>query len=547
MASRQRTEHYCEYTPPGSLGGLYRETVEKEIQTVARNMSKTIGTECLEVNYRKHRSYESNFCFLTRRPPSTFEQINFQFTLNKMLGLNITFTTFVLSDMCVMAHPYIDWYYYKNTFNCFWHKGTEYVLLDQRETDYTDKLYFCVRRPYWSVYTGYVVAIGYSFCTVCVHHVSRIVFCIRFWTLDSYKTVKDEFRKVYYTESRPLNVYFKPFVIICKPVKDLCSSLKFQYYYLRGEKYEQIHIWRKRRGPNRVVLLSFSEVTRKIEEIVSRKKSIKVPTFHCIIQIQEHYVLNNGASPVDILMFGFHQSKTKPVKLNDKADMVTVHLNNCVIVNKCHRVLKLSSSHASIRINHMKFTGWKVHSCLFGGVSVHEKEVLEGDDITKRTYMEIYDLCDNVTNLETRVETSMFVTNRSHSPTVPYYSASDETLIVVYSEPQYTLNVSFTVSHSQCRGVFVNPCPLEKHSTRPLTFPRQYEDRILHFTTSFNNTNECLHLQFSLQYMFTSGRYNREAARYGCARRFNMRRNTPAHLWCALEILSIVQNIQLYL
>ena len=181
----------------------------------------------------------------------------------------------------------------------------------------------------------------------------------------------------------------------------------------------------------------------------------------------------------------------------------------------------------------MVFSGWKVHSCLYGGVSLHEKESPNTDEI-KRTYTEIYDLCDNVTNLETtvetsrrvgrsgkvetstsmdtsrRVETSTFVTDRTYVPTAPYYSATTEILIVVNSEPQYTLNVSFRISHSECRGVFVNPCPLDKYAKYPLTFPRHYADRVLHYPSSVtNSTDICLHVQFSLQFMFTGGRYNR--------------------------------------
>ena len=123
IASRLRVKHYCEYTPPGSVGGLHRETVEKEIPEITRDMFQPMGTECLDIHYTRHKIYKSSFCYVTREPPPStidtelIEQINFQFNLNKMLGLNITFTTFLLSDMCVMAHPYIDWYYRSGTLN----------------------------------------------------------------------------------------------------------------------------------------------------------------------------------------------------------------------------------------------------------------------------------------------------------------------------------------------------------------------------------------------------------------------------------------------
>ena len=232
---------------------------------------------------------------------------------------------------------------------------------------------------------------------------------------------------------------------------------------------------------------------------------------------------------MDMVQFQFHPIKVRHIKLNDKEAMVIVYVSNCKDTDHCQRVLKLNTSYVRISVMTMVFSGWKVHSCLYGGVSFHEKDSPEVDDI-KRTY----DLCDNVPNLETtaetsrrvgrsgkaetsmkvdastRVEPSTFVTDRTYIPTAPYYSATTEILIVVYSEPQYTLNVSFRISHSECRGVFVNPCPLDKYAKYPLTFPRHYADRVLHYPSSVtNSTDICLHVQFSLQFMFTGGRYNR--------------------------------------
>ena len=363
IASRQRVKHYCEYTPPGSVGGLHRETVKTEIQEVTREMSRSMGLECLDVHYITHRIYNSNFCYLTRGPTSStldtklIEQIIFQFNLNKMLGLNITFTTFLLSDMCVMAHPY--------TFNCFWHKGTEYVSPDQLETTYTDKLYFCMKRPQWSVYTGHVVAISYSVCTVCVHHVSRVVFMYQVLDSGFFRTVKDEFRKVYYTVVTSMSSYIAPLASICiKPVNDTCSVSRIQYYYLRGEKYEQINVWKNRHGTYRVIVQSFSDSARQKE--LAPFKKFKVPAFHCIIQVYENSVINSDASLVDIVQFQFHPIKVKYNQLNDEEAMVTMRVSNCKDTDNCQRVLKFNSSYVRISVMTMVFSGWKVHSCLYG-------------------------------------------------------------------------------------------------------------------------------------------------------------------------------------
>ena len=107
-----------------------------------------------------------------------------------------------------------------------------------------------------------------------------------------------------------------------------------------------------------------------------------------------------------MVQFQFHPIKVRLIKLNDKETMATLHLSKCKDTDKCQRVLKLNSSYVRISVVGMVFSGWKVHSCLYGGVSLYEKQSTEIDDI-KRNYTEIYDLCDNVTNLETTVETSV--------------------------------------------------------------------------------------------------------------------------------------------
>ena len=126
-------------------------------------------------------------------------------------------------------------------------------------------------------------------------------------------------------------------------------------------------------------------------------------SFHCIIQVYENSVINSDVSLVDMIQFQFHPIKERYIQLNDKEAMVTVHVSNCKDTDNCQRVLNSSSVRISVMT--MVFSGWKIHSCLYGGVSLHEKESPETDEI-KRTYTEIYDLCDNFTNLETTVETS---------------------------------------------------------------------------------------------------------------------------------------------
>ena len=104
----------------------------------------------------------------------------------------------------------------------------------------------------------------------------------------------------------------------------MCSGLKIQYYYLRGEKYEQIHVWKKHQGKHRVAVLSFSDSVRQKE--LAQLKKFKVPTFHCIIQVYENTVINSDAPLMDLVQFQFHPIKVRHIKLNDKEAMVIVYV-----------------------------------------------------------------------------------------------------------------------------------------------------------------------------------------------------------------------------
>ena len=149
-----------------------------------------------------------------------------------------------------------------------------------------------------------------------------------------FRTVKDEFRKVYYAKTTSMSSYLCPFALICiQPADDMCSGLKIHYYYLRGAKYEQIRVWRKRQGEQRVFLQSFSEST--IQKELAQLKKFKVPSFHCIIQVYENSVINSDVSLVDMIQFQFHPIKVRYIKLNNKEAMVTVLVSNCKDTDHC--------------------------------------------------------------------------------------------------------------------------------------------------------------------------------------------------------------------
>ena len=58
---------------------------------------------------------------------------------------------------------------------------------------------------------------------------------------------------------------------------------------------------------------------------------------------------------------------------------------NCLGGVPCHQVFQLAGSYTKIDIKNMIFSGWKVHSCMYSGVSFLERQNFYKEN-NKRTY-----------------------------------------------------------------------------------------------------------------------------------------------------------------
>ena len=356
------------------------------------------------------------------------------------------------------------------------------------------------------------------------------------------KTTKDNHYRIFYGGALPQHRKKEPGIIpitaqCLLPARMNCYT-HIHEYYIQGEKYQQVIIW-KAKSATGIYLLNSIENNFVSSELGSHKHILH--NFYCLLFI----VLNSNQSFQSIIGNVKYKFKTV-IERNITIDETSVqHFTvqikspSCLLKANCHHVYKVNNTYTKIEITKMTFNGWKAPSCLYGGVSFYDSNHKDTEELTPY-YKEIYTVCDNYTfssSLEKKYTKLFSVNNEKFNLVAPFYSASKGTIIVVYSEPDNYLNVTFSLSHSNCRGVFVNPCGLDF----TIAFPFQYTN-ILHYQYPFDNDDKtCLTVQLSSQYLVTSQDYNFNIIQYGCMKGFIMKQNYT--FWCGahLKFLQLFQ------
>ncbi len=165
------------------------------LEVLSRTEMTPAGQKCIELKY--HSIFSNKAFHNNQNIIISFQKLKFPFTVNIEFGINITFVTFSLSDMCLpVQHKLL---YGKHTldgsYSCLSSEGTKYVMID--------RLYFCYKRPQWSVYTKHETEIMFYKCQHCLHEESKVTFNFQVIDKDSFLTSADEYNSV---------LFFSPFV-----------------------------------------------------------------------------------------------------------------------------------------------------------------------------------------------------------------------------------------------------------------------------------------------------------------------------------------------
>ncbi len=520
-----RTESYYEFFSQCHESIGEQKSYQNEIRGTmfVINMTHPVGQECINIKYSK-QGFVLSLNSQNQPVRNTFKimKIRYKFKMTSFLGLNITFKTFVLSDMCLPHHPGDLTVF--STAKCVDHLDTEYMQIRQYErisdAEQKTKLYFCMKRPQWSVFTDYKTDIDLHICHMCVNYESKVT--LHYQVIDSklMKTDLDEHMNIFYGGNFTLNKIgsgavfsdtFDPYTISCVLVDSNCS-ISVLNFYIRAEKYQHIKLSTQLQNGFRLFFLNESD-----HNIIHKKlnSSDSVASFFCYVQAHVTRKMTNASLhilPVQkLLNYIFLRPETN--RLKNILDCASKHMNQS---SHCHKVYQMNSTRntrVKVSIQDMVFAGWKVHSCLYGGLSFHELQ--GGDEGTK--YVEILSLCDNYTG----TKDSFFEKETEYIrkiPVGPYVSASAELLIVLHFVFPNVCNVSLEFGLTTCRGVFVNPCYFDT------VVPSGYRQDVLHYHDPLNENQTCVVIQLSLQYMHRK-LYEPAVIKYGCESVFSMKQS----------------------
>ena len=279
--ARENRKRHCHRVVPG--GGLFQTMDNFEIEFIATKKREPMGEVCITAGYGSHGNSDV-YSNLQTMVPKPFEKVRYSFDVSERLGLNLTFLTFTLSDMCVIDHPI-------KSGNCFYDKDTEYMLIDQGDPDPRYKLYFCFKRPQWSVYTGNTTLIDYYSCNVCVNHKSSIVFTYQVIDRDLIQTKSDIYRNIFYgghAWSTWRRRYYSldkgahvPYSSLCLSLLHFCSH-QFLEFFVRGAKYERLRLMKTGAARQQVFV---SEYFGASAVELRRPEVLSLNSFYCLIRV----------------------------------------------------------------------------------------------------------------------------------------------------------------------------------------------------------------------------------------------------------------------
>ncbi len=243
-------------------------------------------------------------------------------------------------------------------------------------------------------------------------------------------------------------------------------------------------------------------------DISNKRYSHSVQYFYCSIQV----VLDNiRVDRIHHLSDVLYHSTTPVKPQRIPANATALHLLSdvkCRKTSDCQVVYTInrkSPNYTQIEMRNMNYSGWKVPTCFYGGISFYEKD------------LEVLSLCDNYTYLENKIfqvpekKTSLLFQNNTRKPIVPYVSATNSIKLVLYNDSSASVNVMLTFSSVQCRGVFFSPCQkyileFRKHAVIPRGVGVKESGNVVHYGTSGKN-NSCIVYQVGHRYGYSARYY----------------------------------------
>ena len=469
-------------------------TFESHILTNTR--TRPASQECFTYEYLQYKQIKYHLNQNYIMDSSNLDEIHFSFP--GIFSLNITFTIFLLSDMCFTMPPYSSSWRTSTLKECFNNTGTEYMFIRKES-----KLYFCMKRPKFTIYAKKNAILVYSICKVCLNYRSSVVFYYQSMEPNFILTLEDSQNRLHYRD--------RGLIVNCLLVNIECKRWIYRLH-IRVHKYQNILITKITKNNEYFSLNGkfmhniFKEenYTKYITTFYSRVEKRKVfiyKYFNCHIEFYE-----NRMNTIINHYYNFEGTKSahlsKAIAISKGSVYIRNVPNQCRLGKLCQEIYQfnMNNSYLNMQIISMKFEGIKSPTCLYGGFSFYEYTWRSMAGYNTRIYKEIETVCNNYLSLRPdHLSTeSKYYGNSSNLLTVPYISATDSVTLVIYHDLQSTVSLSLKVTENQCRGVFLNPC-IPKHS-----FPEKYYLHAIYYTTEFTSEkSKCYSIQLGLKYLPT--------------------------------------------
>ncbi len=502
----------------------------KRIESSAQEIAP-MGQKCIKVSYRE-ASHQILVNSLNIQGGTN--RLRYNFNLATTLGLNFTFRKFLLTDICLPKSRTekngIALLYGVKT-KCTSYEGTEYVTIGN--------LYFCYKRPEWSVFAKHKFEFTYHLCDNCINEISHIVFDYQVQDEGLYTTHRDEFNNVlFYRPNEKFEALFQDlFYSHFDKGRFFLSLFKtnqcVRTFLLKGTLYQRISVEKSSSFSGYVYLLDVQSLNRKTTEL----KHQKIIDFHfCFLEAEESWKseqcdlcfrasFNICDGPDKYISFKFLSMLTAKQKMKHSHRRHFSYNQTCTQQPGCRtffNVFSHTTSSVVVTLHSLSFSGWQTYSCFYGGLTVFEKP----------SFQETLKMCSHLDSNST--------TNPQNN-SLQYASMESELLVVVYHLFADSITFEMTVSDGKCKAHLLDVCHFDSQNRNPTTVSALHQsipqESLQYFFPTQDTTVQCWIFQIGGTYFKEkfNQNYHQYMFKYACHAIYGLQ-HTLEESWCGASL-----------
>ncbi len=429
-----------------------------------QHLFKPCGQECLEVYYPYHTPPLISFD-QSKKKSHNVRGIVHTFDVNPLFGLNLTFLVFSLSGLCEISKHYL----------C---KAQNELLFIQQTKDLLNFV-FCKTRAPWSVFLKNTVVVMFKTCNYsceyCYKKNSLLKYSYQVMSAEVFQTHTDYSHQVLNRAGQT------QFSNISYRILERVHKFE-QHYFLNGKKFE--HTLLVLPKDNTKSLLDF-KFKAPLNQIFQKGHQFKIHYFYCHFLILQSAEADLQTSMTFLFTRVLQQTSNSP-----QDGTYNVLVSNMpskfggIFYQKSFHFNTSTNTFIKVDVRDFKYVG--PNSCFHSGMSFF-------DGTQKK---EIWTICSEIPFMATKTS---------------YTAASNTTEVVVFFSFGGLLNISLAVSHSSCRGIFINSCSRKAYLAKFIStkqapkrlFGFIYDVTFVYSDTHLypNETGQCVSFHLGSQYL----------------------------------------------